>query len=137
MNKNNHNKIGRKRSMKRNLLPFGIIAIVGIFAAIIVFYIGVGQRADIQLAEENGGEVVEENGGEVSTDPEAIYANSCASCHGNDLSGGVGPDLTAVGASLSADEIEDIINNGVGSMPGGLVGPEEAAVLGEWLSEMK
>lgn len=130
--------------MKRNILPFGIIAIVGIFVAVIVFYIGVNQREDIRLAEENGEEVVvEENGesengeGAATTDAEAIYANSCASCHAADLSGAVGPDLTAVGGSLSEEEIEDIIVNGLGSMPGGLVGADEAKVLSEWLSEKK
>lgn len=123
--------------MRNYILPFGIIAIVGIFAAIIVFYIGVHQREDIQLAEENGGEVVEEGEaeGETADDPEAIFANSCAACHGQDLSGGAGPDITTVGSKLSADEIKDIIINGVGTMPGGLVGNEEAEVLAEWLSE--
>lgn len=121
--------------MNRHILPFAIIAIVGIFAAVIVYYIGVSQREDIRLAEENGEEVVEENGGETTTDAESIYASSCASCHGADLTGGVGPDLTTVGSKLSKEEIEDIINNGIGSMPPGLVGPEEATVLAEWLSE--
>ncbi len=123
--------------MKRNLLPFAIIAIVGIFAAVIVFYIGVGQREDIQLAEENGGEVVDENGGEAGGGAEAIYANSCAACHGDDLSGGVGPDLNSVGASLSAEEIQDIILNGMGDMPPVSVSEDEAAELAEWLSEMQ
>lgn len=126
--------------MKRNILPFGIIAIVGIFAAIIVFYIGASQREDIQLAEENDGEeVADENGedGEVLDDPEAIYANSCASCHGDDMTGVVGPDLTAVGSDHSAEDIEEIIANGQGSMPPGTAPPEEAAVIAEWLSEMK
>ena len=124
--------------MKRNILPFLLIAIVGIFASVIVFYLGVHQREDIQLAEENGGEeVVEEQEGEVSDDPEAIYASSCASCHGQDLSGVAGPELTTVGSKLSADEISDIIVNGQGTMPGGLVSNEEADILAEWLSEMK
>ncbi len=126
--------------MKRNVLPFGIIAILGVFVAIIVFYVGVSQRDDIQLAEENDGEEVteEENGeGEVSDDPEAIFANSCASCHGDDMTGSVGPDLTTVGSDHSAEDIEEIINNGQGAMPPGTVPPEEAAVLAEWLSEMK
>src|SRR5690625_5175667 len=107
--------------MKRNILPFGIIAIVGIFIAIIVFYIGVHQREDIRLAEENGGEQVTEEEGEVASDPEDIFAISCASCHGQDLSGGPGPDLTKVCSDLSADEIHEIIMNGKGSMPPGLV----------------
>jgi|SRR5690625_5063746 len=122
--------------MKKNILPFGIIAIVGVFIAIIVFYIGVHQREDIQLAEENGGEEVVEEG-EVASDPEEIFASSCASCHGDDLSGGAGPDLTQVGGELSADEIHEIIMNGQGSMPPGLVSNEEADLLTEWLSEME
>lgn len=122
--------------MKKNVLPFGIIAIVGIFIAIIVFYVGVHQRDDIRLAEENGGEEIVEEG-EVATDPEQVYANSCAGCHGQDLSGGAGPDLTNVGSNLSADDIHNIIMNGQGTMPGGLVGNEEATLLSEWLSEMK
>lgn len=122
--------------MKKNVLPFGIIAIVGIFAAIIVFYVGVHQREDIQKAEENGGEATEETT-EASTDPEEIFGSNCASCHGDDLSGNVGPDLTKVGGELSADDIHDVIMNGKGSMPGGLVSAEEADVLAEWLSEMK
>ncbi|HLR42734.1 MAG TPA: cytochrome c [Pseudogracilibacillus sp.] len=126
--------------MKKNIIPFGVIAAVGIFAAIIVFYIGVEQREDIQLAEESNGEEVsqeEENGEVDALDPEAVYANSCASCHGDDLSGTAGPDISAVGASLSEDEIHDVIMNGQGTMPPGLVGGEEADMLAEWLSEMK
>jgi|SRR5690625_3792389 len=126
--------------MKKNILPFGIIAIVGIFVAIIVFYIGVNQREEIRLAEENGEEVEVVDEGEETeetTDPEAIYVNSCASCHGDDLSGGVGPDLTSVGGELSADEIKDVIVNGKGTMPGGLVDDDEAESLTDWLSEME
>lgn len=123
--------------MKTNILPFGIIAIVGFFIIIIVSYVGVNQREQIQLAEENGGEV-EEIQDEVATlDPEEAYANSCASCHGGDLTGGVGPDLTGVGGSLSEADIEAIINNGQGTMPGGLVSPDQATEIAEWLSELK
>ena len=119
--------------MKRNVLPFGIIAVVGIFAAIIVFYIGVGQKADIQA--EQDGEGSEE---EVElAEPEDIFANSCASCHGDDLSGGMGPDLTAIGGTLSEDDIIDVIINGQGSMPPGIVVGEEAEAIAKWLSEKK
>lgn len=68
---------------------------------------------------------------------EEVYKKSCASCHGGDLSGGVGPDLTSVGSELSADQIETIINDGVGTMPGGLVSADDAALLADWLAEMK
>lgn len=123
--------------MKKNIIPFALIAAVGIFVAIIVFYVGVQQREDIRLAEENGGEAVEEDGGEVSTDPEEIFANNCASCHGADLSGGVGPDLTKIGSELSQEDIKNVIDNGQGSMPPGLVQGEEEEAISKWLSEMK
>lgn len=122
--------------MKTNLLPFGAIAVVGFFMIIIISYIGVGQREDIQLAEENGGEIEQVEEEVAVLDPEEAYANSCASCHGGDLTGGAGPDLTAVGSNLSSDEIEGIINDGLGTMPGGLVDPQQAEEIAAWLSEM-
>lgn len=67
---------------------------------------------------------------------EEIYKQSCASCHAADLTGGAGPDLTTTGADFSVEEIEDIINDGIGSMPAGLVPEDEATVLAEWLGEM-
>lgn len=126
--------------MKRNVLPFVIIAVIGVFSAIIVFYVGVNQREDIQQAEENG-EQTEENGNDENEgetdDPEAIFESNCASCHGDDLEGGMGPDLTAVGGELSEDEIHDTIMNGKGDMPAGLVEEDEADALADWLSDME
>lgn len=123
--------------MKRNIVPFGIIAIVGIFAVIIVSAVGAGQRDEIRQADEDGGENQEEVQEEASTDPEEIFANSCANCHGADLTGDMGPDLTTIGGKMTEDEIEGIIVEGQGAMPGNLVGPEEAAILAEWLGEKK
>lgn len=68
---------------------------------------------------------------------EDAYKSSCASCHGQDLEGGVGPELDAVGSSMSADEIEDIIINGAGSMPAGLLSGDDATAVAQWLAEMK
>lgn len=118
--------------MKSNIIPFAIIAIIGIFAVVIVSSIGVSQRADIQNEDENGGETEE-----VAQDPEEIFANSCASCHGGDLTGGAGPDLTSVGSDHSAEDIQDIIINGQGSMPPGIIQGEEANEVAAWLAEMK
>lgn len=116
--------------MKSNLLPFGIIAIVGIFVAIIVFYVGVPQKAEILADLENGGVSVEETVD--ASEPDEIYAKSCSSCHGADLSGGFGPDLQNAGNDFSADEISDIILNGVGQMPAQSLSQEEAESLAEW-----
>ncbi|RYG74401.1 cytochrome c [Lentibacillus lipolyticus] len=68
---------------------------------------------------------------------EEIYQNNCASCHGGDLSGGAGPDLTAVGADYSKDDIVDIIQNGKGGMPPQDVAEEDAQTLASWLAEKK
>jgi mono/diheme cytochrome c family protein len=127
--------------MKRNpVIPFAIIAIVGILGVIILSFVGANQREDI--AEEDGEDVQTEEAqeeesqeGETASDPEQAFESSCASCHGADLSGGAGPELVEVGNRLSEDEIFDIIMNGQGSMPGGLVSEEEAQAISTWLLE--
>jgi len=120
--------------MKTNIIPFAIIAIIGIFAVVIFSSIGVSQRADIQNEDENGGEAAEEV---VAEDPEEIFANSCASCHGGDLTGGAGPDLTSVGSDHSKEDILSVIDEGQGAMPAGLIQGEEAEEVAAWLAEMK
>lgn len=117
--------------MGKNLvLPYAIIAIMGIFVIIIISYVGVEQRNAIQNPEEAGETEV--------LDAEDLFKNSCASCHGGDLEGVSAPALSNVGSKLSEEEIENIINNGIeGSMPAGLVNPQEAAEIAEWLSEME
>src|SRR5699024_9618100 len=86
-------------------------------AALVLGACGVSDDgANEETAEDNTEE--ESNDGTVDTAAaEEILESNCASCHGGDLSGGAGPDLTAVGADHSSDEIIDIIENGVGSMP--------------------
>jgi len=123
--------------MKRNpVVPYAIIAVIGILAVIIISFIGVGQRDDILMAEEGGEPEQAEEGGETAAEPDAIYEANCSACHGADLTGGMGPDLTSVGSDHSADEIVDIIQNGTGAMPAqSQVSPEEATALAEWLVE--
>lgn len=66
-----------------------------------------------------------------------IFEQSCVACHGMDLTGGVGPALNSVGATLSQRDIEDIILYGTGLMPGGSVTDDEARKIAEWLSTLK
>lgn len=78
----------------------------------------------------------DDEGGEVTDDAaEELYQQSCASCHGDDLEGAVGPSLETIGSELSADEIEEIIDEGVGSMPPGLLSGDDATQVAEWLAE--
>lgn len=44
-----------------------------------------------------------------------IYSSFCASCHGVDAEGGIGPTL--VGLTITDDELRDTITSGQGSMP--------------------
>lgn len=117
--------------MSRNpVIPYAVIAIIGVLAVIILSYVGVNHR-NAQDGDNNQGEV---------TDVEAIFKNQCASCHGDDLSGtNSAPALTQVGSTLTEDDIKDIIINGSesdrGVMPAGLVDNEQAAAIAEWLSE--
>lgn len=52
---------------------------------------------------------------------------NCMGCHGQNMEGGAGPALTNLGEKYSAEELKNIIQNGIGNqMPGGMfVGTEE------------
>lgn len=56
----------------------------------------------------------ETTGGGSAIDAAALYSSSCASCHGADGSGGIGPDLR--GAADTATVAQQITQGG-GSMP--------------------
>ncbi|UJL45330.1 cytochrome c [Virgibacillus sp. NKC19-16] len=87
---------------------------------------------------DTGTEESSDGSGSVDTAAaEGIYESNCMSCHGADLSGGQGPDLTSVGADYSADEIADIIQNGQGSMPPQDVSGEDLDTLSNWLAGME
>lgn len=113
---------------KNPVVPYAIIAIVGIALVIVLAYIGVNQREAIRNPEANT--KVED-----ATNPEDIYKSSCASCHGGDLTGVSAPSLTEIGSKYSADEIKNIINNGKGSMPAGMATAPQAEELAKWLVE--
>jgi cytochrome c len=94
--------------------------------------------------EASHGEQAKEGGGEEGGDSagggeaEKVFAQNCASCHGENLGGGAGPALEAVGGKYSKDEILDIIKNGKGGgMPAGLIQGEEAEMVAAWLAEKK
>lgn len=115
--------------IKNPVVPYAIIAIIGIFTVIVLSYVGVNQREAIQNPEAAAETT------ETANAPEDIYKNSCAMCHGAELSGGSAPELVQIGSKYSKDEIVDIINNGIGSMPAGMAPPQQADVLAEWLVE--
>ncbi|WP_330948846.1 cytochrome c551 [Virgibacillus sp. MG-45] len=113
--------------MKKSLLAvlFGAVLVLGACG-------GGDDNAD-DNAKEN------ENGGTVDTAAaEEIYQSNCSACHGSDLSGGAGPELANIGSKYSAEEITDIIHNGIGSMPAQKgVSDQDATTLANWLAEKK
>ena len=79
-----------------------------------------------------------DTGTETTDASEQVAQERCATCHGGNLEGrGNTPALNNIGAHYSEEEILDIIVNGQGKMPGGLVKGEEAEALAAWLAEKK
>ncbi|WP_419887413.1 cytochrome c551 [Neobacillus niacini] len=70
-------------------------------------------------------------------DGDALFQQNCSSCHGGDLKSGGAPDLDKIGSKYSKDEIEGIILNGKGGMPGGILSGEDADAVASWLAEKK
>lgn len=87
---------------------------------------------------DNATEESTENGESVDTAAgEEVYQANCAMCHGADLAGSAGPDLTEVGGKYSQEEIADIVTNGTGSMQPQDVAGEDLDALTAWLAEKK
>ena len=87
-----------------------------------------------------GGNKAEEpadNNTPVAVDEQAVVQQNCVSCHGGNLEGGGAPALSAIGATMSAEEIHDVIINGQGGMPPGIIKGEEAEAVAKWLAEKK
>lgn len=77
-----------------------------------------------------GGETAEPNG-------EKIVKQSCATCHGGKLQGASAPALDKLGAKYSEEEILDIILNGMGKMPPGIIKGAEAEAAAQYLAGLK
>ncbi|MFC4768950.1 c-type cytochrome [Effusibacillus consociatus] len=73
------------------------------------------------------------------SDPAAkTFGQTCASCHGVDLKGQVGPALLGVGNKYTPEQIQEIIKNGKPpAMPAGFLQGEDAKKVAEWLSKQK
>lgn len=113
--------------MKNNpIIPYILIMAFGIGLIFFLSLEGVGNQEE--KAEE---EQTEEGGETAEADGEAVAQANCIGCHGGDLSGSVGPSL--VGLS-DEEHIRDVIANGQGTMPGGLVSdPAQVDALVEYI----
>jgi cytochrome c550 len=120
--------------MKRNpLIPFALIAVLGIVFMFLLSYQGLHKGKELAEAKKNGGKATQT----AASKPEDIVKQTCTSCHGEQLQGAIGPSLQKVGAKLSQDEIKNVLLHGRGNMPAGLLPAEQASKVAEYLSKKK
>jgi cytochrome c551 len=103
--------------------------------------VGLLLGTSLVLAACGGGGATDNNknggGDSTASAAEQIFQQSCASCHGQNLEGKVGPNLQKVGSKYSKDEIKQIIEKGRGGMPGGVIQGEDVDKVAEWLASKK
>ncbi|AKG73986.1 c-type cytochrome [Salinicoccus halodurans] len=102
--------------MNRNpVIPFILIIFLGIGLVFLLSSQGAtsDQGEEEQTASEEGGG--EEGASSGDFDAEGFARDNCASCHGQDFSGGMGPALA--GTSLDEATFTETVRNGKGSMP--------------------
>jgi cytochrome c551 len=70
---------------------------------------------------------------------EALFKQSCTSCHGVDLGGDFGPNLQKIGGQLTKNQIINQIMNGGDNMPGfkDRLKANEIQALATWLAAKK
>jgi cytochrome c550 len=129
---------------KNAIVPYILIMAFGIGLIFFLSLEGANNQEDIaaEHAEEEGatggGENQGEDGGSTESaefDPAAQAEQSCVSCHGSSYEGGVGPSL--VDTQLDQAAIEEIITNGKGAMPGGLIEGENIPAMAEWVLSLE
>ncbi len=107
-----------------------IVLLLG--TALVLSACGGNEQQTDETETTDGGQTTETAG-----NAEEIVQQSCIGCHGRELEGGAGPNLTEVGAKYSQEGIKNIIINGQGSMPKGLLNDADADVVAAWLAEKK
>lgn len=115
------------------ITPFVMIMVLGVIAMFLISFKGIGDSKELAAEIEGGGEEQQE---QVAASPEEIYQQSCIGCHGEQYEGsGNFPALTGVGERRSKEEIQDLLVNGSDKgMPPGLVSPDKAGEMADWLS---
>lgn len=131
----------------KHLLWLAPVIIVILIVPLLIFHLGSGGGEETASEEETGSEETadsgeESEGGEEEAassgdvDAEGIARDNCASCHGQDFSGAMGPALA--GTSLSEEDFTTTVREGSGSMPAfsaDQVADEELTALYQFFSE--
>lgn len=126
--------------MNRNpIVPFILIIFLGIGLVFLLSSQGANQEEEgggEETASEEGGEGGGEEASSGDFDAEGFARDSCASCHGQDFSGGMGPALA--GTSLSEEDFTTTVREGRGSMPAfsqDQIADEDLSTLYQFFSE--
>lgn len=101
--------------MKRVVAVVQILAVVAALVFVVMLF--ANEPADGGAPVANGDSTT----GTTVLDGAQVFANRCASCHGSDAGGGLGPQLNGGRAVARFPDITDqiaVITNGRGGMPG-------------------
>ena len=114
--------------MKNNpVFPYILIMAFGIGLIFFMSLEGASNKDD--HAEGDGADTV-------AFDPEGFAQQTCISCHGGDLKG-VG-STPAIAGLTDAEAAKEIIKNGKGNMPGGLIKSDaDIEAMVEYLMSLK
>jgi cytochrome c551 len=122
----------RRVAMKKKLLTLlmGTTLVMGLAAC--------GGGTDTSKKSTDTGTKTTTDNTASAGDASKIFSQHCASCHGDNLQGQVGPNLQKVGSKYSKDQILGILKNGKqGGMPAGLVSGSDADAIATWLAAKK
>ncbi|CAD2076055.1 c-type cytochrome [Phocicoccus pinnipedialis] len=102
--------------MNRNpIIPFLLIIFLGVGLVFLLSSYGANTSDEGEkdaATEQEGGEDTASSG---DFDAEGYAKQNCASCHGQDFSGAMGPALQ--GTSMAEEDFHDIVRNGKNAMP--------------------
>lgn len=117
--------------MRNNpLIPYVLIMAFGIGLIFFMSVGGAGSKDEAHDAGESGGETA---GADI--DAAAVVQKSCIGCHGGDLKGSMGPDLTT---GLDAEHVKEVVMKGQGAMPAQTqLSEAEAQAVAEYIAGLK
>lgn len=126
--------------MKRNpAIPYIFIMLLGIALVFFLSVKGLGDAKEIAKDNKKGDAKTEAPAGQTGGkfDPEGFAKQTCVTCHGNNLEGNIGPNLHGIGKKISKDEIKNVLKNGKGTMPPGMVPAENVDAMADWVANLK
>lgn len=130
---------------KNPIIPFLLIIFLGIGLVFLLSSYGANETGDngkdqaSEQKDESGNDESDSDSDEASSsdfDAEGYAKQNCASCHGQDFSGGMGPAIA--GTDLSEDDFHDIVRNGKNAMPAHSedeISDDDMKVLYDYFSE--